>query len=257
MVELENIEQIKQKGVVTIEGTGRFYRVDNIWVPSVTTIISQLNGNKFANIPHHIRMEGAQRGTVLHAFLEEYYNYLDIPDICDRMFKVIDVVKQREDVLSENMKPEVFERGRKLFMKFWEKNFLVKIEKIIASEQQISDVFVIDNLQVGYAGRFDLIAIVEGNLRLVDFKSSSVEKSKSDIENYYTQLPAYIIPYRKQTNTQLLGEIWMANDRNENVQRFVLEEQDIEHYYKKFQKLTVQYYKKHLNLINYINSQLC
>lgn len=244
-------------GVYTHEGVGRFYRVDNLWVPSVTTITKQMEDPlKFINLKPDVREHGRNRGTVMHGMLEEFYEDLKNPNIKQKLLNIIETVKIRPDILRENINVKSFESGRKLFMKIWEAGVLKRISKLIASEMMISNKFIIDNVVYGYAGRLDCVGIVNGFQTLVDFKSSTGEKTLNDIQNYFTQIPAYVIPYQQQNNVVLNAEIWIASERTDFVQVFELTQEEIQKYYKKFENLVVTYYKNHKQLIDFINSQL-
>jgi hypothetical protein len=244
-------------GVYTHEGVGRFYRVGDLWVPSVTTITKQMEDPlKFADLKPEVRTHGCNRGTVMHGMLEEFYEDSQTVSIKEKLLKIIEIVKIRPDILKENISEKSFDSGRKLFMKIWEAGILKRISKLIASEMMISNKFEIDNVVYGYAGRFDCVGVVNGFDTLIDFKSSTGEKTLNDIQNYFTQIPAYVIPYQKQNNVVLNAEIWIASERTDFVQVFELTQDEIQKYYKQFENLVVTYYTNNKQLIDFINNQL-
>jgi genome maintenance exonuclease 1 len=49
------------------------------------------------------------------------------------------------------------------------------------------------------AGRTDCIAEYDGRLSIIDFKASTKEKRKSDIDNYFAQATAYALMYQERT----------------------------------------------------------
>jgi len=49
------------------------------------------------------------------------------------------------------------------------------------------------------AGRTDCIAEYDGKLSIIDFKASTKEKRKQDIDNYFTQATAYALMYQERT----------------------------------------------------------
>jgi genome maintenance exonuclease 1 len=52
---------------------------------------------------------------------------------------------------------------------------------------------------LGLAGRTDCIAEYNGKLSIIDFKASTKEKRKQDIENYFLQATAYALMYQERT----------------------------------------------------------
>jgi genome maintenance exonuclease 1 len=72
---------------------------------------------------------------------------------------------------------------------------LDKIDNIVALETPLW------SKTIGLAGRTDCIAEYDGKLSIIDFKASTKEKRKSDIENYFMQATAYALMYQEQTGT--------------------------------------------------------
>jgi genome maintenance exonuclease 1 len=52
---------------------------------------------------------------------------------------------------------------------------------------------------LGLAGRTDCIAEYNGKLSIIDFKASTKEKRKQDIDNYFTQATAYALMFQERT----------------------------------------------------------
>jgi genome maintenance exonuclease 1 len=73
------------------------------------------------------------------------------------------------------------------------KPYLDKIENVHALESQLYS----DHLQV--AGTVDCIAEYEGNLSVIDFKTSSRVKTRDDIHNYFMQTAAYAVAFEERT----------------------------------------------------------
>ena len=73
------------------------------------------------------------------------------------------------------------------------KSELNKIDNIRALETALQSSLL------GLAGRVDCIAEFDGNLSIIDFKTSSAEKDKKSIKEYFMQATAYAIMFQEQT----------------------------------------------------------
>ena len=139
--------------------------------PSITTVLSgrakeginawrQRVGEAVAN---QIMRTAARRGTAVHELCENYLNNEELGN---------------QEVLPLAMftllKPE-----------------LDNINNIVAQEVGLYS----DNW--GIAGRVDCIAEYDGKLTVIDFKTSTKEKSESWIENYFVQGSAYSVMYKE------------------------------------------------------------
>ena len=154
---------------VTIDGK-RFYETPGGIFPSVTTVVGFEKQKFFAEWrsknPEESRRVLA-RGTKLHSLIESYLNNetLDFDNMLPN-FKV----------LFNQIKPE-----------------LDKIQNIVAIETPLW------SKTLGLAGRTDCIAEYDGKLSIIDFKASSKEKRKQDVESYFTQATAYALMFQERT----------------------------------------------------------
>jgi ATP-dependent exoDNAse (exonuclease V) beta subunit len=107
------------------------------------------------------------RGTKFHSIIENYLNNesLDLDDTNSNL-KALFLLLQPE---------------------------LDKINNIVALETPLWSKIL------GLAGRTDCIAEYDGKLSIIDFKASTKEKRKQDIENYFTQATAYALMYQERT----------------------------------------------------------
>ena len=152
-----------ENGRVYTTPTGKKY-------PSITTVLSAYNkqaimewrqavGEEKAN---KISTKAYNRGTRLHTICEDYLQN-KISSI--RMQTMMPDTKQ----LFLQLKPEID----------------ANIGNVYAIEQPLySDV-------LGIAGRVDCIAEWNGNLAIIDYKTSTKEKNVDNIENYFMQCSAY------------------------------------------------------------------
>ncbi len=140
--------------------------------PSVTTVLSQHNiegimkwrkrvGEEAAN---KISSKAAGRGTTLHKQCEHYLN--NSPTTFKTPF---------EKDLFNRVKP-----------------YLDRIDNIHAQELRMFS----DHLRM--AGTVDCIAEFDGELAIIDFKTSSKPKKTEYIDNYFMQCAAYAIMYEER-----------------------------------------------------------
>jgi hypothetical protein len=154
---------------VTIDGK-RFYETPGGIFPSVTSVVGWDKQNFFAEWRRKNPEESRRvlaRGTKLHSLIESYLNNetLDFDNMLPN-FKV----------LFNQIKPE-----------------LDKIQNIVALETPLW------SKTLGLAGRTDCIAEYDGKLSIIDFKASSKEKRKQDVESYFTQATAYALMFQERT----------------------------------------------------------
>jgi len=202
----------------TIDGV-RYYSIPKenqvLKLVSITSVTSHFNREIFINWRKKIGEEEAQkitkaatsRGTDMHSLVENYlYNKTlpSVPPLPDFLFKIA-------------------------------KAELNKINNIHCLEGALY------SLQLGVAGTTDCIAEYDGELAVIDFKTSKKPKPREWIENYFVQAMFYGMAYYEMTGTPIKKlVIIMACENGESV---VYEESDL----KKYMKLVVQYIKKFVN----------
>jgi len=155
----------------------RFYTVPVTGekLPSVTTVLGAMKkeaimkwrkrvGEDAANA---ISRKASGRGTNVHTLCERYLNNEPLGDIM----------------------PD----AKEMFLSI--KPILNNINNIHYQEQALW------STQLGMAGRVDCIAEYEGELSVIDFKTSKRIKTSEDIEDYYWQTTAYGLMYE-----ELIGE---------------------------------------------------
>ena len=188
---------------------GRKYLVDNIKVPSVTTILSatkdmtQLNdwrrrvGNEEAN---RIMNQASTVGTEMHKVLEYYltgqgyYNMMD-----------------------EGTKPRMMA-----------KTILdnIKIDEVWGNEVSLE-------YQNKFAGTCDLTAVAYGKPSIIDWKQSNRPKKEEGVDDYKHQLGAYYLAHTANYGPIEQGVIAICT-RDLKYQEFKLSEADLKEYGDKF-----------------------
>ncbi len=153
----------------TIEGV-RYYKVfgteELVKMPSITSVISWRNRDKFkkwrAKVgekeANNITRKATHRGTDAHTLIEEYLNNLDT---------FTDVLPLSQ-FLFKQAKPD-----------------LNRIDNILCQETALY------STELGIAGSVDCIAEFDGELAVIDFKTSKAPKPREWIEDYFVQCAAY------------------------------------------------------------------
>ena len=203
----------------TIEGT-RFYRVPSgKMYPSITSVTSFYGRQKFVEWRKKVGNEEADRitrlattrGTKFHDLVEKYMLNENVDD-----YKPLPTTKF-------------------LFLKA--KPYLDRINNIHALEKSLYSDYL------GLAGRVDCIAEYEGELAIIDFKTSKKIKPEKWIENYFVQEVAYACMYYEMTGipVQKLITIMVA----ENGECFVYEKRNKDYYIKLLTKYIREFVSHH------------
>lgn len=166
---------------VEIPELGRFYEspATGEWYPSVTTVTGYEKRHfwaKWRSDPKNMEIsrQAIARGNKLHEITEAYLK------------------GQQETVKNAPL------GDKTLFMLI--KKHLDKISNIYGQEQPMWS----DTLRL--AGRFDCIGDYDGEISIIDFKSSRGEKRKSDIQNYFQQACAYAHMWVERTGQKKLPQ---------------------------------------------------
>ena len=116
------------------------YRLNGALLPSVTTIMKPLSDNKYSSVRADVLGNAANKGSIVHNAIENYLKF-GIEDI------------------SEEYKP--------YFLAFLE--FLSdKQPTILATETKVY------HKHLRYAGTVDLVCIIDGEVFLIDYKTTAV-----------------------------------------------------------------------------------
>ncbi len=156
----------------------RMYECGQNAYPSVTSIISFVSKEKFASwrakvgneVANKITKQATSRGTDLHYLFEMYLQNND--------------VKQ-------------YEQYKKPLIQFMFEFAKPYIDKRLDNIYQQETGMYSDKLCL--AGTVDLICEVDGELSIVDFKTSKKEKPEEWLEDYFVQLSAYWAMFSEKT----------------------------------------------------------
>ena len=154
----------------------RLYNLpDGQWVPSITSVTSFYNRQIFAKWRERVGIEEANRitkkatarGTDFHEAVEVYM--------------------RNQELDWNQFKPAT------QFMFHHARPYLDKINNIHAIERTLYSQYL------GLAGRVDCIAEYEGELAVIDFKTSEKIKPEKWLENYFVQEMFYASAYYEMT----------------------------------------------------------
>ena len=162
----------------TIDGVRYYTLPSGKKAPSITSITSFYNRQTFINWRKKIGEEEANkitkvatdRGTKFHDLVEKYLSNEDVSSLKG----VLPSTKARWIAARESLN---------------------KIDNIHALEKPLYSEYF------GIAGRVDCIAEYEGELAVIDFKTSKKIKPEKWLENYFVQETAYACMYYEMTGT--------------------------------------------------------
>ena len=187
------------------------------WVPSITSVTSFYNREKFIEWRKKIGDEKANRitkrattrGTDFHEIAQDY-------------------LEQKELIWEEHLPATQF-------MFHHAKPFLDKINNIHAIERTLYSEFF------GIAGRVDCIGEYDGELAVIDFKTSEYIKPEAWLENYFVQETAYACMYYEMTGIPVKKLITIMTTPSGEVKVFDKRNKD------EYIRLLVKYIKKFVN----------
>ena len=195
------IEQLNEDNV-------RYYKVEgNNCYPSITSVISFINRKKFADWRARVGNEeanrkckkGTTRGTAFHLVNEYYINNDDYESLPDYQKPVIQLMFKAQKSILDNRIGTIYQQETRMY----------------------SD-------KLCLAGTVDLICDVDGELSIVDFKTSTKAKPEEWLEDYFVQLSAYWAMFSEATGVvpkKLV--VWLVGE-NGDVQ--IVERRNIMYY---------------------------
>lgn len=192
----------------------RYYVTPEGKYPSVTTVTGWEKRKFFAewrkNNPEEAKRT-TTRGNRLHSLIEKYLN--------------------NEKLNKKEIDPFTLD----LFLQM--KKDVERIDNIHALETSLYS-----NL-LKLAGRVDCIAEFDGELAIIDFKGSTKQKRKEDINNYFMQATAYSIMWKERTGVPVKKLVIMISSEDGGVQIFEADPLD----YVSALKSAIEKYQKEKN----------
>ena len=177
--------------------------------PSITTVLSPRNKKGLMewrkrvgeDVANHVARTAAARGTKVHHMCEDYLNNMSIDD------------------------PEKWAQHKKNFLPYClfeqlKNQTFDNINDIYAQEAGLYS----DKYKV--AGRVDCIARYKGDISIIDFKTSTKERSDDWNENYYIQGSAYAEMFEELTGISTNQVVILVVTEDGTVQEFVKQKSD-------------------------------
>jgi len=188
--------------------------------PSVTTVLSPYGKKALfewrervgAEEANRVAAKASRRGTALHKVCEKY------------------LLNEMSSTKLASMLPTT----KELFYKI-KPHIDTSIGKIYSLEQ----VLYSDGLRI--AGRVDCIAEWNGKLSIIDFKSSTRQKEKNGIANYFMQCTAYAVMFEELTGKPIEQIVVLIGTENGPGQVFIEEKTK---YYEELKRYISNHYSK-------------
>lgn len=217
--------------------------------PSVTTILKLITEPKFKPLREKfgearwqkILDDASYRGTVMHNMLENFLLEFSVSRSIEKCLQIAqDTAKDMESIEPHNA--NLIKKGRDLFWNFYHESFWENIKEVLHNE-----LFLWSDFKGGWAGATDFIfEDYLGNHVVIDFKSSSSPKDENDILSYKMQIAAYMFAYAERYGViPNRGEIWIANEKKTDLQRFIVTKDEFKIYLKQFIELRSEFKKIH------------
>ena len=188
-----DVEPVSENGVrfYPIPGADKYY-------PSVTSITSFKNAAFFAGWRKRIGEEEAnritsratQRGTAFHSMAEDYFK---------------DDLNTDSYLANNPLSVRMFQSA---------KTTLDRIDNIHCLETFLYSHYL------GLAGRVDCIAEFDGELAVIDFKTSTKEKQEQYIEHYYVQETAYAAMFLERSGIEVKKIVTLIAVEDGSIQVF-------------------------------------
>tara|TARA_B100000035_G_scaffold313492_1_gene327299 strand:+ start:269 stop:940 length:672 start_codon:yes stop_codon:yes gene_type:complete len=207
-----------------IDGVRYYDTPDGKKLVSITSVISHYNrevfrewrarvGNDEAN---RVTKQATSRGTDMHTLAENY--------LCNRK---LPPVQPLSEYLFKQAKPDID-----------------KIDNIHAIEQSLF------SNELGIAGSVDCIAEFEGELAIIDFKTSKKPKPREWIDSHFVQCAAYACMLYEMTGIMVKKFVIIMSCENGEVE--IYEEYDkrkyinlLSEYIREFVEFKLQEYERH------------
>ena len=215
--------------------------------PSVTTVLSLLEDKEVASIKENLEPEvwdyvsrrGADRGSVMHTYLENYAIALKKNIDSDNALLY---TQKKTPTQFPKIEPKFFNLGRDFFYNIYHSPFIDEMIKPVLIEG------LVVSPEHKYAGRVDIIYKDHNNKLVIgDYKTST-----KPIENYQRKLIKYKIQTAAYANAFYelykvkpdYGVIWVAHP--EGYQKFTVHENEMDVYLNCFLYLVTKYYNEYI-----------
>jgi RecB family exonuclease len=202
-----------------MEGQTRYYQVDgSLSYPSVTSVISFVSRKKFADWRARVGEEEANRktkhattrGTRLHRVFEEYLQNGDYKSLDEYKVPLVNLMFNSAKSTLDSKLDNIYQQETNMY-----------------------------SSRLCLAGTVDLICEVDGELAIVDFKTSEKTKPEEWLEDYFVQLSAYWAMFSEKTGVVPKKLVVILVAENGDVQ--IVERRNIVDYLKTLRNYVSQF----------------
>lgn len=202
-----------------MEDNVRYYKVDGaLSYPSVTSVISFVSRKKFADWRARVGEEEANRktkhattrGTRLHRVFEEYLMNGDYKSLDEYNVPLINLMFNTAKSTLDSKLDNIYQQETNMY-----------------------------SSRLCLAGTVDLICEVDGELSIVDFKTSEKTKPEEWLEDYFVQLSAYWAMFSERTGVVPKKLVVILVAENGDVQ--IVERRNIMDYLKTLRNYVSQF----------------
>jgi len=196
----------------------RYYEVDDVIYPSITSVISFVSRKKFADWrarvgneeANRITKQATTRGTKLHRVFEVYLQNGDYKSLDEYQVPLIRLMFDAAKSALDSRLDNIYQQETNMF-----------------------------SHRLCLAGTVDLICEVDGELAIVDFKTSKAEKPEEWLEDYFVQLSAYWAMFSEHTSVVPKKLVVFLVGENGDVQ--IVERKNIINYLETLQNYVSQF----------------
>ena len=225
-------------------------------VPSVTAVVNSKDDPELDNWIEEVGQEkadmimklAADRGTVLHTFMEQYYLAFAAKGDVEKAL-LYTQKKSLQLLKKEKIAVKQIETGRRMFYQLLESfapnSDNPEVHQVLGLEHKIV------NYTLPYRGAYDINylwpAANKLNNVITDYKSSSsyVEKGSTKERKYMLQLSGYWTAYEQMTGNKLdFAKIWVSV-KNAGTQEILINRSQYEELYEEFKDLCIHFHKEH------------
>ena len=202
-----------------MEDNVRYYKIDGaLSYPSVTSVISFVSRKKFADWRARVGEEEANRktkhattrGTRLHRVFEEYLMNGDYKSLDEYNVPLINLMFNTAKSTLDQRLDNIYQQETNMY-----------------------------SSRLCLAGTVDLICEVDGELAIVDFKTSEKTKPEEWLEDYFVQLSAYWAMFSERTGVVPKKLVVILVAENGDVQ--IVERRNIMDYLKTLRNYVSQF----------------
>ena len=191
----------------------RYYKYSDFLVPSVTSILRISRPKQIFNNSSK-QADSFEIGNLMHEYLDCYVTDKKIEDLDSENSKI---ASKLSEVIINNIFP--------------------KVDSFISTEATVHN-------NHEYAGTLDLLALVDGKLTIIDYKSSYRPKSSLQIDEHFQQLAAYALAHDNMHNTKIEQAMIFVVYKESYKYEILTSDSLLLHKYKIMWNETLDYYKE-------------